>query len=375
MSCRQDQIKNPLTNRCVLISGAVGKNLIELHKQNQVALDLTNVEKIRHILDPKLNKHTEHQKQNNTSQDTNHNLKTNREQQKKNREQIPGQQKSNVIPVLAFRHFKKGGKMVNNFNYICLDGPLLTSQEIIKTSKITDVDYEWIQSQNDYMATLTKSDLYTIYGYTYHGDKFANNLLRGSFKKADFQKYLLDRFENVWRIAYFPFFFQCMRFIEGGNAPVPYNDILMSDAKLSDKYLELSKISPSFSIEDFWVPVIHMFIADLNRIIQASPPLKNKMTVYRGVRSKHVVNGDVFQNKAFISTSMALRVAKDYATKSCCLKRISLPVGTHVLLIAGVTMFPKEIEVLIGSSSKFKVKQHAARKRSLQIYNLNMMTQ
>lgn len=56
--------------------------------------------------------------------------------------------------------------------------------------------------------------------------------------------------------------------------------------------------------------------------------------------------------RVLILNQHTLKDTDDYA---CCLKRITLLPGSHALLIAGVTKFPKEFEVLLGADTQFYI--------------------
>jgi hypothetical protein len=44
--CKEDQIKNPITNRCVSISGITAKNIIKKYNLGEITLNPENVQKI-----------------------------------------------------------------------------------------------------------------------------------------------------------------------------------------------------------------------------------------------------------------------------------------------------------------------------------------
>lgn len=46
MVCADDKVRNPLTNRCVAIKGAVTKQLVQKHNKGLLKLDADDVEKL-----------------------------------------------------------------------------------------------------------------------------------------------------------------------------------------------------------------------------------------------------------------------------------------------------------------------------------------
>jgi len=53
--CESNKIYNPLTKKCVTISGASGKKIIKAHKNKELTLNLDNVKKLisKKLLSPK----------------------------------------------------------------------------------------------------------------------------------------------------------------------------------------------------------------------------------------------------------------------------------------------------------------------------------
>lgn len=97
----------------------------------------------------------------------------------------------------------------------------------------------------------------------------------------------------------------------------------------------------------------------LNEIIINSPPLKNRLTVWRGVRSDYLTL-DVhkfYQNdKRFVSTSVNPKVAIEtfMSGLKCCLLKITLLPGTRALFM-GLSKHEIEHEILLPTDSLFYV--------------------
>jgi hypothetical protein len=129
--------------------------------------------------------------------------------------------------------------------------------------------------------------------------------------------------------------------------------------KNSDKYILLLIVAKNLNTETFWEKVVSMYVDDLNRIIRNAPVLKRPMTVYRGVKDDYYLKGltgNVYVTNGFVSTSLDPNIAQDFQEDSeCCLKRITIMPGTHVIPLMSLSQFPHEKEILIGSNSKFYV--------------------
>lgn len=255
------------------------------------------------------------------------------------------------------------------------------------------IDMEWLHSINNYISNLSTKDIYTIKGYTFTGDTIANSLMRGKLDNTRFAN-MLTSTNNLWVQNYWPLYFQAIEHLTknagnlddflvpngvgkaeidmskqhyfnkygGINSKMTVNEILKvlvkPEARNSYKYVLLYNIASCLDITKFWIPVIKTYIEDLNRIIYDSPPVKSKMTVYRGVKNDYFLKGKqgkMYTTDSFVSTSLNLASALAFAGPTCCFKRIVLLPGTRALLITGVSKFMNEVEVLLGSKTKFYI--------------------
>lgn len=101
--------------------------------------------------------------------------------------------------------------------------------------------------------------------------------------------------------------------------------------------------------------------ARLNEIIINSPPLKNKLTVWRGVKSDYVSldTHKFYQNaQKFVSTSLDPKIAIEsfMGLMKCCLLKITLLPGTRALFM-GLSKYEVEHEILLPTDSLFYVLQ------------------
>jgi hypothetical protein len=109
-----------------------------------------------------------------------------------------------------------------------------------------------------------------------------------------------------------------------------------------------------------------MYVKDLTRIINNSPPVKEPLVVYRGISTDVLRKGSVFKSKQFTSTAYNVIQAVKYARGDPPhLQRITIPRGKHALFVAPVNKFGKfgEYEVVLppcdfeitGRNRKMKV--------------------
>jgi hypothetical protein len=254
------------------------------------------------------------------------------------------------------------------------------------------LDLDWVNEVNNYVKTLSTEDVFTVLGYTFHGDQWVNNYMRGLFKQGSF--YIgLGNWNSTWGSCYMPLFYQCKKIIRSpdffpdvyihknvtknphppGHSPhsafKPTDtvsevlNILMKDKSISnvDFYCALYTIATHLKAE-FWFRAMEIYIEDLNRIVKSSPPLKKKLVVFRGVKSDYYLKGtkdNFYTNKGFVSTTLSTSVALGFSGKEkdakCCVKRCVVLPGARLLFISGLSKFFNETELLMPTDSVFFV--------------------
>jgi hypothetical protein len=255
-------------------------------------------------------------------------------------------------------------------------------------------DDEWLIKMNNYVAELTTKKLYTLIGYTYYGDVLANNYMRRKIVKARFTRDLAGY--DKWFTNYYPLFFQALDkigkikdingILKDGNDvkvnPIQYyfNGVTLQKNKnftssmlvselfekmkldysltVADKYCIFYAAGRYLSFSKFWQDVIRQYTYDLDAIIDKAPPTTRKMIVYRGVKDDYYLKGNknhIYKTDSFVSTSINLPSALRFAGTKCCFKRITLLPGTKTVLLAGISKYKNEIELLLGSKSHFYI--------------------
>ena len=241
-------------------------------------------------------------------------------------------------------------------------------------------DREWFIAQNEYIKSLSKKQIFTLLGYTFVGDEVVNSLMRGTFNIDTFRPILEVMSVDVY---IFPFFFQAIELIsqlsedklhkmflldvntnikigKDTKTILSWYDEMNKNTLFSGKYKIFSHIAAFFSINTFWIPVLHMFIKDLSSIIKNAPPLRKKLVVFRGVTNDYYLKGKTgftYKNIGFHSASMSVDVATGFMGKSkCCLKKITVLPGTRALIMMGISMFPHEMEVLFNFDSLYMLR-------------------
>ena len=282
------------------------------------------------------------------------------------------------------------------------------------------INGEWLQETNNYINSLSVLDSLTVHGYTWHGDVIVNNYCRNVFTHQHLLTYIDD---HKLSSRYFPLYMEFVMYIKNTNnfsnifnnqvANVKYNsqpstyynpvelDIIrrvfskisfsqyvkQNDNANKNPYIDLMKIINSnlklhkdnnhFDLYykiyypmikhvfkhvkwETWLDIIGNYKKRLNDIINKSPPLKQNMTVLRGIKDDYIftnlTTNSIFKNNSFISSSFDYDVAKKFnADQKCCIIKIKLLKGAKALLLNGLSVFPPENEFLLSSDTKFIV--------------------
>lgn len=272
----------------------------------------------------------------------------------------------------------------NNYN-----GRFLVNNSVFNTIMY---DNNWLMDQLNYIYKLNLYDLFTLKGYTYNGDVFANNYLRGTL---DFKKFKNSHNEYIDQITqYFPMFMQVNKtlnkiplqnifvvderktkvqritkiqsFILKSSATIKewMNILQTKTLKQSERYSIIVPLWPFFT-DVFREEVLKLFIEDLTNIIVNAPTNSKTMVVYRGVRNNFYITNstkDVYQNLGFVSTSLDIEVAKEFQRPvspeddvKCCIQRVLLPKGTHAITLFPLSNFQDEKEVLLPTGTFYKL--------------------
>jgi hypothetical protein len=396
------KITNPLTKKKVLVSGKVGQGLIKMHKTGEIVLSSTDIDQLvkNGLIDIK--------------QEELSKKKINKKDSPHTKVELSDTMKKKLIDYVKYwkdkesLYLDENHKMycrkndINYFNKLLIENnntifvPLskliispslqldlkgsnanmstklfaLTSMKTnnYKTNHLlyknpTMIDLDWIKELNAYIVGLPIRDVYTLHGYTYHGDVIVNNFLMGTI---DFRQ-TIERIEvGVFKNQFFPLFFQCLELMKNPTS-FHVTDLVKKHLKFfksktspGAKYNNFLDIAPHLKYDDFWKPAIELYINDLDRIIANAPPLKKPMTVYRGITKDYFLEGKkgfLYKSNTFVSTSLSLDSALTFKNDkdSCCLKRITLLPGTRTMMMSGVSKYEYESEFLLGRSSKFYI--------------------
>lgn len=88
---------------------------------------------------------------------------------------------------------------------------------------------------------------------------------------------------------------------------------------------------------------VKQLIDDLDAIFLSVPPLREDITVYRGMKQR--LSPEL--GTSYLSTSLDIFKARDFTSLKCCLFRIHVPAGSRVLPLRRISEAKYEDEVLL----------------------------
>ena len=272
-------------------------------------------------------------------------------------------------------------------NYTKYDNDILF-QDKNGCSSFFNQDSFWLNQQAFYLKSLSNYDIYTIKGYTFHGDNIVNYFIRKDTNNLlSFLKNCLESVQND--DYYFPLFYQFLivlnemynknkldtylnRFLEfedienflslsrhNKNNPIKLSNLYKEFQGKKQHFLRMFE-SKEFVLR-FWCPIIEYTIKDLNRIIKRAPQTNKCFIAFRGSKSDYLYNLSSSNttndntkhllHTTFMSTSFDLEIATQFKENECCLMRILIPKGSSCLYVGGISKFTGELEVLFCNDS------------------------
>ena len=225
----------------------------------------------------------------------------------------------------------------------------------------------------DYILDLNLYDKYTLRGYTFKGDRIANQycLYYEHTSNKVFEPEFLSYVKSIPKDSklknkFMCYFFQFRKILAENRSQL--SDIDSDDIKiitgddLVASYYKVEEVckNNSFS-DDFWVQVIKLFVTDLERIIENAPTLNHNLEVFRGVRSHYYSNklGKIFKNINFTSTSINPDSSSQFRDldfqSGCCFTKFIIHPGVKCIWMDPVTEFDNEAEILLLPNQSFKI--------------------
>ncbi len=91
-------------------------------------------------------------------------------------------------------------------------------------------------------------------------------------------------------------------------------------------------------------------LQNISEIFYIAPPIEKPLTVYKGIDTLNIYN-----DKAFISTSLNYNVALRFAERDCCILQITVSPGSKVLYLSEISREKDEAEVLLDRNGSLKI--------------------
>lgn len=277
-----------------------------------------------------------------------------------------------VAPKINIQPGESGAfkKVYSNFMFPIqtAKGRRIDSRAVVATRKnnIRHVDY--LADQTDYLKNMNIYDLMTVAAYTHYAHWWLLPFQRSGTISVKFSKFRQNMI--------FPLFPQMESIIDAGYDVLksnkskefkPYINAFIESKTLVDKYFVYISLAQEnvFSKEALKL-ALQMYVNDLTRIINDSPPVNEPLVVYRGISTDVLKKGSIFKSKQFTSTAYNVEQALKYAGgHPPHLQRITIPRGKHALFIAPVNKFGSfgEYEIVLppcdfeitGRNRKMKV--------------------
>ena len=223
------------------------------------------------------------------------------------------------------------------------------------------IDYEWLNECNAYIKKLDPLDKFRLYGYSFHGDRYVNEYLRGDLNSNE----LLKRMKNhltTFKLVFNQLFAEYLdvykktddflKNVTTGGRINFYNICCHSIANLETE--ELMKL-------------VQNYTKKLSKILKNAPPLKKAMTLFRGSTSNYFQTLDKnkpFIHKGYMSASVDYNVATSpsfinsyQGDTTCCLMVINVLPGTRLLPMTGLSQINDEKEFLMNTDSKVMIRK------------------
>jgi hypothetical protein len=99
-----------------------------------------------------------------------------------------------------------------------------------------------------------------------------------------------------------------------------------------------------------WIHVLEQYVEDMDAIMKKMPPTECAMTVFRGTAEKKAAD------PSYLSTTLSKAIARNFVsrdTQKCCVYRIEIPVGSHMLPIFCASRYWVEQEILLPRGCKY----------------------
>ena len=222
------------------------------------------------------------------------------------------------------------------------------------------VDYEWLNDCNVYIKKLQEIDKFRLYAYSFHGDRYVNNYLRGNLRPNE----LVNSMQQYAKpnSVFNPLFFEYLDVYKKKDEFYKYR----TPGQRLKFYMECcASMYINLGMKDL-VKLVENYNKNLNRILKNAPPLRKAMTLFRGSTSNYFQTVDKnkpFIHKGYMSATVDYNVALQPAFinhgsyTTCCMMVINALPGTRMLPMTGLSQINSEREFLMNTDSKVMIRK------------------
>ena len=213
---------------------------------------------------------------------------------------------------------------------------------------------EWKNNQTTYIISLNKYEKQMIKDYTDDGHTLLRNIvIQGDqFDWETFYKSIGKGQVHFYELI----MYKVLRILRQNSRLIPRQ---IKTEMGWNQPLDIETLKH----KSVWIPAkmykeaIGKIQKDINRLILNSPPLLEDMTVYRGTIDPYFKKDDKYISPVIVSTSLRETIALTFTGTDCCLKKIHVPKGCHVLYIEPLTVIEQEEEVLLPEHTSFVIEK------------------
>lgn len=239
----------------------------------------------------------------------------------------------------------------NNFNYTIIYNNY-NKKFINRIQALFDISYiqEYINEQCDFIASLSLREINLLKDYTHKGYKIINKYLNNTFN------YLFDFDINYDKNI--TFFYQFLDYFTENNI---FKDKIVSTNN-QYYFLDFLRDNKRYFDMDIYNSVFNMYIKELKELFKKAPKTKQRITLYRGVKSNYIENyvsnhktKGYYKTTNFSSTTLFAEHAILFSGIHNKIYEIIVESNVSIIFLEPITLHNNEFEFLLPINSLFYI--------------------